>query len=60
METYVLNKNQMDDWKEICKAFAKRENANLVFVNETSFGIEKNGQFQHIYIDELMDILERG
>ena len=60
MERYVLKDNQMDEWKEICRAYAKRENANLIFVNETSFGIEKNGQFQHIYIDELEALLKGG
>lgn len=50
---------QMDDWKAIAKAFADEQKAELLFVNEQSFGIQlPNGSFSHIYIDELKDYLE--
>ena len=56
---YAMNKNQMEDWKQICKEYAKKVNAELLFVNETSFGIQlPNGELQHIYIDELVNLLE--
>lgn len=57
MTTLYCTEKQMDDWKQICKAYARKVGAELIFVNETSFGIEKNGQFQHIYIDELYEML---
>jgi hypothetical protein len=56
----TLAPNQMDDWKQICKAFAKKINASLVFVNETSCGVQyQNGSFGHIYIDEMVEYLQQ-
>ena len=53
-----IAENNMSEWKSICKAFAKREHAELLFVNDTSMGLEyPNGEMRHIYIDELVDIL---
>lgn len=49
----------MDDWRAICKAFAKRIDAELIFVNETGCGVElKDGNFRHFYVDELQAYLE--
>ena len=60
MEVYAVNANQMNDWKAICHAFAKKRGAKLVFVNETSMGLEyPDGVLEHIYIDELEDYLKR-
>ena len=59
-EVMTVSKEQMDGWLAICRAFAKRENATLVFVNETSMGLEyPDGVLRHIYIDELQEILEK-
>lgn len=59
-EVLTMSKNQMPEWRAICRAFAKRENAKLVFVNETSMGLEyPDGVLRHIYIDELQEILEK-
>ena len=55
---YTMDDSQMGEWKEICKAYAKKVNADLLFVNETSFGIQlPSGELQHIYIDELVHLL---
>ena len=56
---YAMAPNQMDDWNNICKAFAKKHNAELIFVNETSCGIQTpDGQLHHIYIDEMAEMLK--
>lgn len=58
MAIYTVNEKQMDEWKAICKAFAKKINAKLLFVNETSCGVEMpDGNFSHIYIDEMYEYL---
>lgn len=55
---YVDDKN-MNDWKRIAKAYAKRIEGNLIYVNSTSFGIEhKNGALQNISVDDLEEILK--
>lgn len=55
---YVMDDSQMDEWNQICKAFAKKVGAKLVFVNETSCGLEyPDGSMQHVYIDEMVDYL---
>ena len=59
MEVYTVSEKQMNDWREICRAFAKREHAELVFVNESSMGLEyPDGTLRHIYIDELEALLK--
>lgn len=45
------------EWKEVCKAFCRKIGAELLFVNDDSFGYEKDGQLIHLYVDELMEIL---
>lgn len=51
--------NQMEDWNMICKAFAKKFGYKLIFVNESSCGVElQDGSFKHIYIDEMAEILK--
>lgn len=60
MVTYVVKDNQMNEWEKICKAFAEKVGAKLLFVNETSCGIEySNGAFAHIYVDEMENCLKR-
>ena len=55
---YTMSPIQMLEWKEICQAYADKVGAELIFVNETSFGIQyPDGMLSHIYIDELADIL---
>lgn len=57
---YVIEDKNMSEWRQICKAFAKRIGATLLFVNDTGMGIEdQNGNLRHIYIDELMEMLDR-
>ena len=56
---YSVSDNQMNEWIEICRAFAKKFGAKLLFVNEVSCGLEfKDGTFKHIYIDEMEDYLK--
>lgn len=46
------------DWEEICQAYCKQIGAELLFVNDDSFGYDHNGNLVHLYIDELQEILE--
>ncbi len=56
----AVSKSQMKEWEEICRAFAKKVGAKLVFVNSTSCGVEyKDGRFEHIYIDEMQKYLNK-
>ena len=56
---YTMAPNQMDDWKMICRTYASNVDAELLFINETSMGLQyKDGSFQHIYIDELVDLVK--
>ena len=49
----------MKDWEEICKAFAKKMGWELLFVNEQSCGLQdKNENFHHIYIEEMVEYLK--
>jgi hypothetical protein len=57
---YTMSPGQMPDWTNICLAFADKIRATLLFVNETSCGVEfDDGSFKHIYIDEMMDYLKQ-
>jgi len=58
-EEYYVPTSMMNDWKRICEAFADKFGYRLLFVNETSCGVElKDGSFKHIYIDEMQEILK--
>lgn len=47
------------EWQDICKAFCKKNNYDLVFVNATDFGyMTEDGQCVHLYIDELAELLK--
>lgn len=51
----------MEEWRQVCEAYCKKVNAELLFVNEYDFGLQyQNGQFGHIYADELEQILKSG
>lgn len=57
----VNDMTMMNEWKEICKEFCRKQNATLLFVNNGSFGMETaDGNLHHIYVDELVEILKRG
>ncbi len=60
VEYYNVSKSQMKDWEKVCHAYANSVNADLVFINEYSFGIQykDNGMVSHIYFDELVSILK--
>lgn len=56
---YFVPKSKMSEWKEICRVFAKSLGAKLVFVNDTSCGVEfADGTFKHILVDEMQDYLK--
>ena len=56
---YACNDRQMKDWESVCKAYAKKVDAELLFVNETSCGLQyKDGSFAHIYTEELAEMLK--
>ena len=58
---YAVTPAQMPDWKAICNAFANKVGAELLFVNETSCGVQyKDGTFGHIYIDEMYEFLKNN
>ena len=55
-----MTPKQMEDWKQICQAFAKRFGYKLLFVNDESCGVElEDGSFKHIYAEEMAEILRR-
>lgn len=57
-ETLFVSDAHMEEWTEICKGYAKMVGAKLLFVNNTSFGLEyDDGRLQHIYVNELVDYL---
>lgn len=53
---YVDEKN-MSEWRKICREYCKKIGAELVFVNDYSFGYERKGQLVHLYVDELAELL---
>ena len=58
---YTMQPHQMDDWNAICREYARQNNLELLFVNETSFGVQNpDGSFSHIYIDELVELLKNN
>ncbi len=49
----------MAEWKAICKAYCDKVGAELLFVNEDSFGCEMpSGELRHIHADELEALLK--
>ena len=56
-----MTEKQMKEWEEVCQAFAKRFGYKLLFVNDESCGVElPDGQFKHIYAEEMAEILWRN
>ena len=56
-----MSDKQMKEWREICEKFAERFGYKLLFVNEVSCGVElSDGQFKHIYAEEMAEILKRA
>lgn len=56
---YSVDDKQMHEWEAICKAFAKKVGAELLFVNHESCGIQyPNGELQHVYIDDMVEFLK--
>ena len=48
-----------EEWMRVCEAYARSLEAELLFVNSDSFGIETmDGKLLHIYADELYEILK--
>ena len=57
----TIAEDQMNEWKAICEAFAKKVGAKLVFVNETGCGLEyPDGTHCHTSIEEMQRFLEKG
>lgn len=58
--TYYVEDKHMQEWEQICKAYAKMVGAELLFVNSTSCGLAyKDGRLEHLYIDEMVDVLNK-
>lgn len=58
-QEYTMAPHQMRDWRKVCAAFAEKHNLQLLFVNETSCGVQyPDGSFGHIYIDEMVEYLK--
>ena len=56
-----MTDRQRNEWKEMCTAFAKKFGYKLLFVNDESCGVEmQDGQFKHIYAEEMAEILRRA
>ena len=59
-EVPTISEKQMPEWREICKAYAERIGAKLLFVNNTSCGVEySDGTFTHVTIEGMREHLER-
>ena len=55
----TMQPSQMDEWRSICVAFAEKENAKLVFVNETGCGLEyADGSLWHPSVEDMMSKLK--
>lgn len=54
-----VDNTQTGEWKQICAAYAKSKGAKLLFVNESSCGLEyPGGSFAHVYLDEMIEELK--
>lgn len=55
---YVVNESQMKTWELICKTYAEKEGAELLFVNDHSCGLEyPNGTLSHVSIEDMIEKL---
>ena len=58
-EVMVVKDKDMEEWKQICNAFAKKLNAEIVFVNNTSCGLQfANGEMAKYSVERMAEILE--
>ena len=58
---YTMAPSQMFKWKEICSAFAEKLHAKLLFVNETSCGLQhEDGTFSHVSVEDMMEYLKNN
>ena len=54
----MSDEKYMAEWTQICAAYCKKVNAELLFVNISSFGVQyPDGTLRHIHADELAQIL---
>lgn len=57
--TMYIAKENINDWNAICKAYAKKVGAELLYVNETSFGLEyPNGTMVKMRPEDLEEALK--
>lgn len=55
----MANTKRMEEWRQVCEAYCKKVNGELLFVNECDFGMQyPDGRLAHIYADELEQILK--
>lgn len=54
----MTNEKYMEEWTQICGAYCKKADAELLFVNIDNFGVQyPDGTLRHIYAEELAQIL---
>ena len=54
-----ISKENMNDWNAICKTYTKKVGAELLYVNETSFGLEyPNGTMVKMRPEDLEEALK--
>ena len=54
----TMTDEQMPEWNLVCRTWARKHNAKVIFIDNQSFGVEINGELHHIYIDELAEMLK--
>lgn len=55
----MAGQNLMEEWRQVCEAYCKKVNGELLFVNGDNFGMQyPDGRLAHIYADELEQILK--
>ena len=61
MSGYIVQEKDMGEWTRICEAFAEKMKAKLLFVNETSCGLEfPGGKFWHCNVDDMVEYLQEN
>ena len=54
----TVQPHQMREWREICVVFAEKVGAKLLFVNETSCGLEyPDGTLWHPTVEDMQEYL---
>ena len=55
----MVGQRLMEEWRQVCEAYCKKVNGELLFVNGNNFGMQyPDGRLAHIYADELEQILK--